>query len=155
MILKEAVEIFFNTESIAVTGFSRSGNSPANHIYKMLLKQGKNAYAINPKADQVDGVVCYPDILSLPVKPEAVVVASHPQATSGIVDHCIQLGVKILWIHKSIDGGSYEKEAIDKARNSDMVVIPSGCPMMFCPGADVFHRCMGWFMKKTGKIKMA
>lgn len=155
MILKEAIEFFFNSDSIAVTGFSRSGNSPANHIYKMLIKQGKQVYAINPRAEEVDGVKCYPDLLSLPENPEAVVVASHPNSTSAIADDCIKSGVKILWIHKSIDGGSYDKDAIEKARSSNIVVIPSGCPMMFCPGADIFHRCLGWFMKKTGKINMA
>ncbi len=65
----EAVAEFLNSERLAVAGVSRSGNQPANPIFKKLRDAVLEVYPINPRAQEVDGVECFPDVASLPVRP--------------------------------------------------------------------------------------
>ncbi|MGF1637199.1 MAG: CoA-binding protein [Cyclobacteriaceae bacterium] len=150
--LQKAVDDFFAAETFAIAGYSRTGNSPANIIYQKLQTLGKTVYAINPAASEINGINCYQNIASIGEKVQALVIAAHPKATVALMQQAIDHGVRVVWIHKSIDGGSFDAQAIEMARQNQITLIPSGCPMMFCKNADLFHKCMGWFMKKTGKI---
>ncbi|NBC65239.1 MAG: hypothetical protein GVY07_06180, partial [Bacteroidetes bacterium] len=58
------------------------------------------------------------------------------------MDECIELNIKKVWIHKSIGGGSYHQEAVDKAKAAGIMLIPGECPMMFLEPVDPAHKCM-------------
>ena len=43
---------------------------------------------------------------------------------------------------------------VERARAGGMDVIVGGCPLMFVPPVDLVHRCMGWFLRKRGRIEV-
>ena len=148
----ERVRDFLAERRIAVAGVSRDGQQPANLIYRKLRDSGHEVFATNPKADEVEGDVCYPDLASIPDGVDAVVVATPPDAAVEIVRQCSDLGVSKVWMHRSFGQGSVSDAAVEDCWKRGISVIPGGCPMMFCEPVDVAHKCMRWFLKATRRL---
>jgi predicted CoA-binding protein len=143
---KKKIKDFLQLDTIAVLGYSTDRNQPANLIYKKLDKQGYKVFAVNPKADQIKDVTCYPDIKSIPEQVEGAVLCTPAHATKQAVEECAENNVSSVWMHKSFMAGSYDAVAFETAKKLGMEVIPGGCPMMFVK-PDIVHRCFGWFQK--------
>jgi hypothetical protein len=150
--IHEAVEEFLAQDRIAVAGVSRSGNVPANAIYRKLKGAGFTVFPTNPKANEVEGDPCYPDLKSVTDGVNGVVVATHPSVAQQIVEECVELGINYVWFHSSIGQGSVTEEAVAYCQKNNIKVIPAGCPMMFVEKVDFGHKCMLWFFGVTGKI---
>ena len=78
----ESVSEFLRGKRIAVAGVSRASGQPANAIYRRLKDCGYEVFAINPNASKVEGVTAYPDLASIPVTVDGVVIATHPDASA-------------------------------------------------------------------------
>lgn len=148
--LDEAAHTFLAQKRIAVAGVSRSGDIPANIIYKKLRDAGYTVFAVNPHAETVEGDPCYPALAAIPEGVEAVVIATPPRAATELVQACGDLGIQHVWMHRSFGPGSVDEEAVRLARDLGLTVIPGSCPMMFCEPVDVAHRCMRWVQRVTG-----
>ena len=150
--LQEAVDQFLAQKRIAVMGVSRDSRQPANSIYNKLKNGGYEVFPVNPNADEVEGVPCYHDIASIPDGVNAVFIATHPQVTKNVVEECVNLGIKHIWMHRSIGEGSVDEGAVVYGRENGITVIDGGCPMMFVPPVDFGHKCMKWFFSWTGSV---
>ncbi len=149
---KEAAEHFLALNTIAVAGVSSTKKDAANYIFEKLQKSGYQVFAINPRVDEIDGHPCYPSLSALPEKPEGVVIGTSPKVTLQIVQECAALGIKNVWIHKSLDNGSYSEEAEKYCKENGIRLIPGGCPMMFCQPVDFAHKCIKWVLGTMGKL---
>jgi predicted CoA-binding protein len=150
--LQEAVDNFLSQKRLAVAGVSRSGNEAANGIFRKLRDADYEVYPTNPKAEEVEGVPCYPDLKSIPGGIDGVVVATHPDMTEQVVRESVELGVTHLWLHRSFGQGSVSDAAVELARENNITVIPGGCPMMFVEPVDIGHNCIRWFTGLTGSL---
>ncbi len=151
MTLEEAARDFLAQKRIAVAGVSRSGDIPANIIYKKLKASGYDVYAVNPHADRVEGDVCYPDLAAIPGGVDGVVIGAPADRSASIVQEAAAVGVSRVWMHRGMGPGSVDPEAVRLAEAAGLSVIPGGCPMMFCEPVDVAHRCARWFNRVTGR----
>jgi predicted CoA-binding protein len=131
---------------MAILGYSSQGNQPANAIYKKLKDQGYAVFAVNPKADQIKDVPCYPDVKSIPEPVKGVILCTPAGAAEQAVKDCANQGITHIWMHTGMGPGSYDPKAFEMAKKSGMEIIPGGCPMMYVK-PDIFHRCMGWLKK--------
>lgn len=146
----EATADFLAQRRIAVAGVSRSAaGHGGNFVYKSLKQRGYEVFAINPHADTVEGDPCYHTVADVPGGVDGVVIATSPNATAAVVDDCIRLGVKRVWMHRSFGGGSVDDAAVQAGRAAGLTVIAGACPLMFGPKADVAHKCMRWFLGFT------
>ncbi len=145
-IYKPKIEAFLQLKTIAVLGYSSSGDQPANAIYQKFEKNGYRVFAVNPKAEQVKDVPCYPDLQSISEPVQGAVLCTPANATAQAVEACAEKGIKHLWIHTGFGTGSYAKEAFEMAKKLGLEIIPGGCPMMYVK-PDIFHRCLGWLKK--------
>ena len=143
-IYKKKIDAFLQLKSIAILGYSTDKNQPANAIYKKLENNGYRVFAVNPKAEQITDVICYPDLDSVPEPIQGAVLCTPAAATQQAVRECAENKITQVWMHQGIGPGSYEPEAFETAKKLGMEVIPGGCPMMFVR-PDLFHRCLGWF----------
>ena len=148
----EKINIFLQLKKIAITGVSGTKPDAANIIFRKLRDLGITTFPVNPNSKEVENTTCYPNLSSLPLLPEGVVIASPPQSAKSIVEECLQLGIKHVWIHSTIGNGSYNKEVVDYGEESGLSIIPTGCPMMFYKPVDFGHRCMKWIFNVSGKI---
>lgn len=150
--LKEAAADFLAQGRIAVAGVSRRGDVAANFIYRRLRDTGHEVFAVNPNADEVEGDRCYSDLSSIPGGVGAVVIATHPRAASELVRECRRVGVRRVWLHRSFGRGSFDEGAVRLARELGLMLIPGGCPVMFCEPVDIGHRCMRWLLQFSGGL---
>jgi len=153
--LPEAAAEFLAQKRFAVAGVSRAGNAPANLIFKKLKDSGRETHAINPNAETVEGDRCYDSLASLPEPPDAVVIATHANQAIEIARQCKAAGVRHVWFHRSVDGGSYSPEAAALCAAYGAMVIPGSCPMMHLEPIDVAHRCMRGVLSLTGALPKA
>lgn len=150
--LESAAKDFLAQRRIAVAGASRKGDTAGNAVYKKLRQEGYETFAVNPNADRIEGDPAYHHLADIPGGVDGVVVATHPDVSASIVEECASLGIERIWLHRSFGQGSVSKEAVAKAREAGITVIPGACPMMFCDPVDVGHKCMRWWLGLTGKL---
>ena len=152
--IKQAAKDFLSLNRIAVAGVSRKGENAANLIYRKLRMEGFRVFAVNPNATTVEGDVCYPNLKTIPEKPDGVVIVTKPEVTNQIVKESAELGIKNIWMHKGIDSktASVSDEAVKFCHENNINVIPGGCPMMYINNADMGHKFMRWIKNLTGSL---
>lgn len=148
----KSIERFLQEKRIAVAGVSRRGDVAANAVFKKLKSSGYDVFPVNPNADEVEGVTCYPDLASIPGDVGGVIIATHPEVSAEIVRQCKDRGVPRVWFHRSFGSGSVSQEAIDECRRLGIEAIVGGCPLMFCEPVDLGHKCMKWWFQRSGKV---
>ena len=151
--LQEKVQDFLAQKRIAVAGVSRNTKGEAaNIIYRKLKDSGYQVYAVNPRATEVEGDPCYPDLKSIPEKPEGVVICTPPRAAEDIARECAEVGIPRVWMHRSFGTGSVSDNAAQFCRDNDITVIAGACPMMYCQPVDFGHKCIHWILKVMKKL---
>ena len=154
--IDDLVQDFLAQKEIAVVGVSNQRETGANKNYKTFKQHGYRVYAVNPRISSFDGSPCYPDLKSLPEKLEAVFMLTSPRVTEQVVQQCVDLGVKHVWMHcmmgtkpgLSAGSTSVSSSAVEVCRKNGIAVIPGSCPAQFL-NADFGHGMMrmlwGWF----------
>ena len=151
--IKEAATEFLATKRVAVTGVSRKAEGHgSNVVYKRLRDRGYQVFAVNPEADKVEGDIAYPDLASIPGGVQAVVIGTKPETADATMRECAQLGIKNVWMHRSMGAGSVSASATEYGRAQGITVIDGGCPLMFDPTADFAHKCMKLFFSMSGAV---
>jgi predicted CoA-binding protein len=143
------VNAFLAQKKIAVVGVSDKRETGCNLNYRKFKVSGYQVYAVNPRITTFEGDPCYPDLKSLPEKPEAVFILANPNVTEQIVRQCVELGVKYVWMHcmlgtkPGLGAGmtSVSPEAVRLCRENGIAVIPGSCPNQFLK-ADFGHAMM-------------
>jgi uncharacterized protein len=151
--IQALVDDFLAQQRIAIVGVSRTGESVANLIYHKFRDNGYTVFAVNPNAITVEGDPCYPDVLSTPETPDAVMIVTTAQVTDQIVRDCANAGIKRVWMHCSFMHGvrSTSNTAVEYCKQHQIDVIPMGCPMMFLK-PDVGHQFIKWWMRACGTL---
>jgi len=140
------VRVFFNPESIAVVGASRKPEKPGHVIVENLLegrRQGllkAEIYPVNPKADSILGLRCYPSILDIEGEVELAVVAVPAEATLKVMEEAAEKGVKGAVV---ISGGFSEVGRRDLEEKLVQVASEAGIRV-------VGPNCMGVYNPYTG-----
>jgi predicted CoA-binding protein len=147
----DSIARFLHGRRIAVAGVSRRAGVAANSVFKKLKQCGYEVYPVNPNAELVEKVKCYPNVASVPGKLDGVVIATHPSVSALIVRQCKDHGITQVWFHRSFGGGSVSKEAILECEHLGIECIVGGCPLMFCDPVDFGHRCMRWWLQRKGR----
>jgi uncharacterized protein len=151
--IKAAAAEFLGKKRIAVTGVSRNPQGHgSNIVYQRLRERGYQVFAVNPKADEVEGDRSYPDLKSIPGGVDAVVIGTRPDFAEATVRECEELGIGHVWMHRAFGTGSVSEPAARFGREHGISMIEGGCPCMFEPAADPGHKMMRALLTMTGKV---
>ena len=148
----ERISEFLRGRRIAVAGVSRGADSAANPVFRKLRNAGYEVFPINPNASEVEGVPCYPDLMSIPGDIDGIVVATHPDQSIDVVRQAIARKVPHVWFHRSFGQGSVSDAAVKECEAHGIACIVGGCPLMYCEPVDVGHRCMRWWLDRRRRI---
>ena len=149
----QAVAEFLANKRIAVTGVSRNPQGHgSNIVYQRLRERGYQVFAVNPNTDEVEGDRSYPDLKSIPGGVEAVVIGTRPQTAEATMRECAGLGIKHVWMHRSMGTGSVSRPATEYGRQHGITVIDGGCPLMFEPTSDSAHKMMRFVFTLAGRV---
>ena len=155
------VQDFLAQKKIAVVGVSDRRDTGCNMSYKRFKEAGYQVYAVNPRLSTFDGAPCYPDLKSIPEKPDAVFILASPKVTDQIVQQCVELGVKHVWMHcmmgtkpgLAASMSSVSEEALRVCRENGIAVIPGSCPNQFLK-PDVAHGLMRGLWRTFGFLRV-
>lgn len=139
MKIDNMVKDFLAQKKIAVVGVSDRRETGCNLAHKKFKAAGYQVFAVNPRLSEFDGAPCYADLKSIPEKPDAVFILASPKVTGQIVQECIELGIKHVWMHcmmgtkPGLAAGmtSASQDAVDLCRANGIAVIPGSCPNQF------------------------
>jgi predicted CoA-binding protein len=109
--------------SVAVVGLSPQSARPSFNVARALQRFGYRIIPVRPMIDEVLGEKAYPDLESLPEVPDIVDVFRASEHVPAIVDSCIKLGIKNLWLQ---DGVIHEEAAL-RAQQAGITVVMDRC----------------------------
>ena len=151
--IKDAAAEFLSHQRVAVTVVSgKPKGNGSNAVYQRLRARGFEVFAVNPNADQVEGDPCYHDLRSIPGGVDSVVIGTRPETAETTMRECAELGIKRVWMHRSLGTGSVSQTAAAYGREQGITVIDGGCPLMFDPTADLGHKAMRFVCTLAGKV---
>ena len=130
---------FLAQKRIAVVGVSDKRDTGCNLAYRKLKENGYQVYAVNPRIMSFEGAQCYPDLKSIPEKPDAVFILTSPKVTEQVVQQCVELGIKQVWMHCMLGTRpglaasmtSVSQDAVRTCHENGITVIPGSCPNQF------------------------
>ncbi len=109
--------------SIAVLGLSPNQSRPSFRVAQGLQGFGYRIIPVRPMVEEVLGEKAWPDLESLPELPDIVDVFRAPEFVPAIVESCIKLGIKKLWLQE----GVINEEAAQRAREAGITVVMDRC----------------------------
>lgn len=137
--LDTLVKDFLEQKTVAVVGVSDKRETGCNAAYLRFKQAGYQVYAVNPRLERFGDDPCYPDLKSIPQKPDAIFILTSPKVTEQIVQQCVELGIKHVWMHcvmgtkpgLAADMTSVSQDAVRVCRENGIAVIPGACPNQF------------------------
>lgn len=155
------VQGFLAQKKIAVVGVSDKRETGCNMAYTKFKENGYKVYAVNPRITTFNGDAVYADLKSIPEKVDAVFILASPKVTDQIVQQCVDLGVKHVWMHcmmgtkpgLAASMTSVSQDAVEKCKANGIAVIPGSCPNQFLK-ADFGHAMMRGMWRLFGFMNM-
>jgi len=125
---EEIRQLLREVHTIAVVGLSPNESRPSFGVARRLQSKGYRIIPVRPLVDEVLGEKAYPDLESLPDLPDIVDVFRAPVHVPAIVDSCIRLGIKRLWLQDSV----VHEEAAQRAQAAGITVVMNRCMWRDC-----------------------
>jgi acyl-CoA synthetase (NDP forming) len=99
---------------------------------------------------------------ALPEVPDAVFILASSRVTDQIVQECVELGVKHVWMHCMMGTkpglatgmSSVSPQAVELCRKNGIAVIPGSCPNQFLK-PDFGHALMRGIGRMLGNLAVA
>lgn len=133
------METFFTPQSVALVGASATPGKVGNSVLDSLAKhdyKGK-VYPINPKAEEILGLKCYPSLEAINDKIDLVVVCVDLSVTPPVLEACAKKGIHNVVIvsggGKELGGerADYESQIKSLALKHKIRIIGPNCIGMF------------------------
>lgn len=122
MKIQEQIDNFLKGAPHAVVGASRDRSKYGNKVLRAYLQNNRPVFAVNPNANEVEGVPAFPDLASLPESVHGISVITPPKVTEEIVRQAAELDIKNIWIQP----GAESEAAVSSAEELGMNVIAGG-----------------------------
>ena len=110
-------------KTIAVVGLSPRAERPSYRVSRAMQGFGYRIVPVRPAVTEVLGEKAYARLSDIPFPVDLVDVFRNADEVGPIVDECIALGVKRLWLQD----GVVNEEAARKARAAGLTVVMDRC----------------------------
>jgi len=120
---EEIRQLLNKVHSIAVVGLSPNPARPSFRVAQGLQGRGYHIIPVRPMVDEVLGEKAFPDLESLAELPDIVDVFRAAEHVPAIVESCIKLGIKNLWLQEGI----INEEAALRAQQAGINVVMDRC----------------------------
>lgn len=114
--------------TVAVVGLSPNESRPSFRVARGLQSMGYRIIPVRPMVSEVLGEQAYPDLGSLLEVPDIVDVFRAAEHVPAIVDDCIRLGVRRLWLQEGI----INEAAAIRATDAGITVVMDRCLWRDC-----------------------
>jgi uncharacterized protein len=115
------------TATIAVIGLSPKPERPSHGVARALKDLGYRIIPVRPGVDEILGEKAYPDLAEIPLslrdEIDLVQVFRRPEHVDSVVERCIELGLKAIWMQD----GVINDYAAEMALTAGMTVVMDRC----------------------------
>jgi hypothetical protein len=122
-------ELLRASRTIAVLGLSDDPARPSFGVTKSMLGFGYRILPVNPALTQWEGITAYPTLeaatqaLGPDDRIDIVNVFRRPALVGTVVDECLRLGLRTLWLQQ----GVLNAAAAERAVSAGMTVVMDRC----------------------------
>ena len=127
---REIIDDFLAEGPWAVVGASTNREKYGNKVLRAYGQSGREAWPINPRADEIEGLKCYPDLKSLPAVPRGISIITPPKITEAVVAEAADLGVQFVWMQP----GAESPRALEIAAEKGIEAIGDGSCLLVVVG---------------------
>lgn len=110
-------------KTIAVVGLSPDATRPSYEVSRAMQGFGFRIIPVHPAAREILGERVYPRLADVPCAIDLVNVFRQAEFVGGVVDDCLALGLKNLWVQEGI----VNEAAAARALAGGMTVIMDRC----------------------------
>ena len=150
---------FFNPKSVAIVGASRQKGKVGYEILANMIGAGYQGkiFPVNPQADTIEGLKCYPDLKSIGEVPELVIIIVPAKIVPAIMQQCAKIGAKSVIIitagFKEVgeEGRKLENQIVQIAKQAGIRVIGPNCLGVIAP-ANKLNASFGGDLPAEGVI---
>jgi acetyl coenzyme A synthetase (ADP forming)-like protein len=136
-----SLESFFDPRSVAIVGASRRKGKVGYEILANMIEGGYGGelFPVNPKAERIEGLRCYPDLKSIGKTPDLVIIIVPARFVPAVMEECGTIRVKSVIIitagFKEVgkEGRALEEEIARIARRSGIRFIGPNCLGLIVP----------------------
>lgn len=136
---------------IAVVGASADPKQFGNVVYRELRDHGHQVVAVHPRATEVAGDACYPDLAAVPGPLDGVLVMVRHESAD-VVRQAAALGIRRVWLFRGAGPGAVNDDALVACHEAGMSVVAGACPLMFLPPVRGVHRIHRGFRRLCGAL---
>lgn len=119
----EINRILSDAKTIAVVGLSPRSDRPSHGVAAAMQRFGYRIIPVRPAVDEVLGEKAYADLRELPETPDIVDVFRAPEHVPAIVDDCIAIGARVLWLQE----GVINADEAERAQRNGITVVMDRC----------------------------
>ena len=110
-------------KTIAVVGLSPNPDRPSYGVSRAMQGYGYTIIPVHPAVKEILGVRAYPHLSEVPAPIDLVNVFRRAEHIDEVVDECLRLGLKNVWIQEDI----VNEPAALRARVGGMTVVMNRC----------------------------
>jgi len=129
------LDMLFTPQSIAVIGAARKPGKLGHGVLRNILQcgYGGKVYPINPKADEILGLKCYPSVLDVPDPIDLVIIVIPNKFVPQVMEECGKKGVQGAIIisagfrETGLEGIKLEHQVLDIAKQYGIRVVGPNC----------------------------
>lgn len=133
--MQNSLKPFFDSLGVAIIGASKKPNKLSYGIVKNLTLYGYQGaiYPVNPKEDEILGLTCYPDILSVPDPVDLAVIILPAASILSIIQDCNKRGIKAITVisggfkELGSEGEELEKKLVSYVKENHMRMVGPNC----------------------------
>jgi len=110
-------------KTIAVVGLSPNAARPSHGVSRAMQQYGFRVIPVHPAAKEILGEKVYPALRDIPEAVDLVDVFRSAEFIDDVVDECLALGLKAIWIQEGIVNLPAAQRAVD----GGMTVVMDRC----------------------------
>jgi predicted CoA-binding protein len=119
----ERLQILRESRTVALVGVSPNPLRSSNFVATYLMRTPYTMWPVNPHAEEVLGLKCYPTLRDLPGPPDIVDCFRKAVELPAVVEEAIEVGAKVVWFQL----GLRNEEAAAMARAAGLKVVQDRC----------------------------
>lgn len=115
-----------NAKTIAIVGLSTEKTKASNMVASYLQDEGYRVVPIHPKAEEILGETCYPNLKAIPFPVDVVDIFRPAAEVPQIVEDAIAIGAKAVWMQLRI----IDLPSAERAIEAGLDVVVDKCMKM-------------------------
>lgn len=127
---QHGIKAFLAGDRFAVVGASRDRAKYGNKVLRAYQMADMEVYPVNPQADEIEGLKCYPDLASLPKPVHGISVITPPAVTETIIEQAAAQGIHHVWLQP----GAESPSAVEKGEALGLNLIADGSCFLVVSG---------------------